>query len=114
MRRVEKEDLAANDLPSHAPFMRRLVMVVAGSVAAATLFIALRERSETPVTVVATAAPTKVSVPNLPKLPALSPDQIALLTARVNEPLERELQLVISDTRQAIQFVASNFMPEDQ
>jgi hypothetical protein len=33
------------------------------------------------------------------------------LTARLDEPLEKELQNVISDTRQAIQFVASNFLP---
>lgn len=43
---------------------------------------------------------------------ALSPEQLQALTMKLDEPLEQELKNVISDTRLAIQFVASNFLPE--
>jgi len=45
-------------------------------------------------------------------LPRISSQEIGQLTVRLDQPLETELQSVISDTRQAIQFVASNFIPE--
>ena len=46
------------------------------------------------------------------KLPDISAERVEALTAKLDEPLEMELKNVISDTRQAIQFVASNFLPE--
>ena len=46
-------------------------------------------------------------------LPKLSAEQIQALSLRLDEPLEKELKNVISDTRQAIQFIASNFLPEN-
>jgi hypothetical protein len=45
-------------------------------------------------------------------LPRITQEQFQALATRVDEPLEKELQHVISDTRLAIQFVASNFLPE--
>ena len=48
-----------------------------------------------------------VGLRNLDELYASIPKQ-----ARLDRPLEKELENVISDTRQAIQFVASNFLPE--
>jgi hypothetical protein len=45
-------------------------------------------------------------------LPEFPVKQVEALSAKLDEPLEKELQNVISDTRQAIQFVASNFLPE--
>jgi len=47
------------------------------------------------------------------ELPKISMEQVQELTAKLDEPLENELKNVISDTRQAIQFIASNFLPEN-
>ena len=48
------------------------------------------------------------------ELPKVSSEQIQRLSAKLDQPLQQELQSVISDTRQAIQFVASNFIPEER
>ncbi|MGZ8938904.1 MAG: hypothetical protein ACXW32_06810 [Limisphaerales bacterium] len=45
-------------------------------------------------------------------VPRITSEQLQALTTRLDQPLEKELENVISDTRQAIQFVASNFLPE--
>lgn len=45
-------------------------------------------------------------------IPEIQGVQIENLTMHLDQPLERELQNVISDTRLAIQFVASSFLPE--
>ena len=45
-------------------------------------------------------------------IPVITPEQIQALTVKLDDPLEKELNNVISDTRQAIQFVALNFLPE--
>jgi hypothetical protein len=47
------------------------------------------------------------------QIPEISAEKVDALTAKLDEPLEIELKKVISDTRQAIQFVASNFLPEN-
>jgi hypothetical protein len=45
-------------------------------------------------------------------LPQIQAVPIENLTMHLDQPLERELQNVISDARLAIQFVASSFLPE--
>ena len=45
-------------------------------------------------------------------IPAITSEQLQALTEKIDQPLEKELKNVISDTRLAIQFVASNFLPE--
>jgi len=45
-------------------------------------------------------------------IPVITSEQIQALTVKLDDPLQKELNNVISDTRQAIQFVASNFLPE--
>ena len=52
-----------------------------------------------------TAAPEPV------RIPSVSAEQVEALTAKIDEPLEKEMKSMISDTRQAIQFVAANFLP---
>jgi hypothetical protein len=42
----------------------------------------------------------------------ITAEQLQALTEKIDQPLEKELKNVISDTRLAIQFVASNFLPE--
>ena len=46
-------------------------------------------------------------------IPELPVEKLEAFTAKLDEPLEKELKNVISDTRLAIQFVASNFLPEN-
>ena len=55
---------------------------------------------------VASAGPIEIPIP------AITPEQFQALTEKIDQPLEKELKNVISDTRLAIQFVASNFLPE--
>lgn len=57
------------------------------------------------------AAPTKSTLP-APSLNAMRIEQIQALTAKIDQPLEKELARVMADTRSALRFVASNFMPE--
>ena len=45
-------------------------------------------------------------------LPTITQQQFQALTAKLDDPLEKELNNVISDTRIAIQFVAANFIPD--
>ena len=56
--------------------------------------------------VAAPAEPLNFALPQIQAVP------IENLTMHLDQPLERELQNVISDTRLAIQFVASSFLPE--
>lgn len=51
--------------------------------------------------------PTLTASPGL--LPSLEIPALANLPARVDDPLEQELQLVISDTKNALAFVADHF-----
>lgn len=46
------------------------------------------------------------------EIPRITPEQFQALATKLDQPLEKELENVISDTRIAIQFVASNFLPE--
>ena len=46
------------------------------------------------------------------QIPTITPEQLQALTEKIDQPLEIELKNVISDTRLEIQFVASNFLPE--
>jgi hypothetical protein len=62
---------------------------------------------------IAPAAQPEVSIVKSDILiPVITPEQVQALTMKLDDPLEKELNNVISDTRQAIQFVALNFLPE--
>jgi hypothetical protein len=61
---------------------------------------------------VSSAPGSAMAVASSLPLPKLSAEQIQALSLQLDEPLEKELKNVISDTRVAIQFVASNFLPE--
>jgi len=47
------------------------------------------------------------------KFPNISVARFEEMTARLDQPLEKELENVIHDTRGAIRFVAANFLPEN-
>jgi hypothetical protein len=48
----------------------------------------------------------------LPVIPDVNSAKIGELGSKLDQPLEKELNSMIRDTRGAIQFVAANFMPE--
>jgi hypothetical protein len=53
------------------------------------------------------AQPTSLDL----NLPPVTVEQVQALTMKLDQPLEKELERVLADTRGAIQFVASNFTP---
>ncbi len=61
----------------------------------------------------AEAVPTALEALSEIHLPDLSGMQVQVLSAKLDEPLEKEWKNMVSDTRQAIQFIASNFLPEN-
>jgi len=44
-------------------------------------------------------------------MPKVTSEQLDTLAVKLDQPLEKELHNMVSDTRQAIQFVAANFLP---
>ena len=114
MRRVELQEQTAPTTRFNPSFIRRLGIISATGLAIATLLLTLRQSANDPISPVVQTASPKIEIPEIPNLPSLTSDQIALITAKMNEPLEKEINLVISDTRQAIQFVASNFIPDNR
>ena len=64
--------------------------------------------SNASITAVESVSAESISFP----MPKITSEQLQALTTRLDQPLEKELENVISDTRLAIQFVASNFLPE--
>jgi hypothetical protein len=96
------------------PF-RSLRLAIGLATAACIAFVLLPFLPRSPQLPEAISANTEQTPPSLPiTLPSVSAAQVEAWTARLDEPLQKELNNVISDTRQAIQFVASNFIPEDQ
>lgn len=78
---------------------------------AAVSFHFMRQNPELP----SLAQPVEMAAPSEPlniAFPQLQAVPIESLSMHLDQPLERELQNVISDTRLAIQFVASSFLPE--
>ena len=90
------------------------------AIATVIAFEFLKEPQVEPVLVVNTAAgldanraPVLSSADSLDfTVPKITSEQLQALTTKLDQPLEKELENVISDTRLAIQFVASNFLPE--
>lgn len=93
--------------PSRAIWPR---LVFAGGLALATFLMwkgFAPKPSQAPV--LAQEAP---SIEKILPVKAPSMEQVQALTAKIDQPLEKELERVMADTRNAIRFVASNFMPE--
>jgi len=107
----------ASDGPSEPPveigFWPRFALGFATvSLLAAASFQFMKRGSESPSTLPQTIAAVPAEPLNfaMPKLKAVP---IENLSMHLDQPLEKELQNVISDTRLAIQFVASSFLPEN-
>ena len=118
MRRIRLDDEPLkHPLKEGSPVRFPLFPALAGAAAliAAAAFFGEPTKPEIPKGVAGAQAVQASPLPQplLPEVPAITPEQIGKLTAKLNEPLQKELQFVISDTREAIQFVASNFLPEN-
>lgn len=113
------EDLPRSISPRNTPsvgfysLLPRFALV-AVALAAAALLIARRpaDSTQTDARIVPSATLSPVE-PVALEIPNVGPEQIESLTAKLDEPLEKELKNVLSDTRNALRFVASNFLPEN-
>lgn len=73
--------------------------------------VALNAANESDASIAAVGSASAEESVSFP-MPRITSEQLHALTTRLDQPLEKELENVISDTRLAIQFVASNFLPE--
>jgi len=101
--------------PSRAPW---LTFAVGAAVVLLLCLVVVQQRGSRE-RVAPTVAQKQISPSGGPEvalagLPRISPAQIGNLGAKLDQPLENELHYMISDTRQAIQFVASNFIPDER
>jgi hypothetical protein len=109
------DQLPARPLPLRRSSARpsALRFVVGVAVAASLAFLLLQLLPRDARLPVAPAIAKSEPDPKQLELPKISMAQVQELTAKLDEPLQNELKNVISDTRQAIQFIASNFLPEN-
>lgn len=86
-----------------------LRMAMAGGVALLLMMIVLREQEPKQAEV-----PPALAAQNELKLtiPAIPTERLAALPGRVDEPLEAELRSLISDTRNAVDYLAATFLPQ--
>ena len=83
------------------------------AIAAVFAFEFLNPQPEPVVIVAANEVPPPAPAESVSfSLPLVTAEQVQALTVKLDQPLEKELKNVISDTRLAIQFVAANFLPE--
>lgn len=100
---------STHKMPSFFP---RLALGLAAFALAALLLSPMLRDGPEPIPI-ATQNGSSAPAPELDiPLPKITTEQVQALTWKLDQPLEQELRYVISDTRQAIQFVASNFLPE--
>lgn len=108
--------LASDNPPDRHPeisfWPRFAVGFATVSLLAAASFQFMKRGSEPPSTLPQTIAevpaePLSFAMPRLQAVP------IENLSMHLDQPLEKELENVISDTRMAIQFVAASFLPEN-
>lgn len=113
LRLESKLDRSADATPgaSRNVLWPRLVFAMATLALSAVLFLQVDGKSPTQLSQI--NSPPSEPVMEIPPLPQLSSEQLAQISVKLDQPLQKELQSVISDTRQAIQFVAANFMPDD-
>jgi hypothetical protein len=108
MARLDRWEPAPERSRFALPNFRLFFGLAAGACALVLTLQLIPRKLETP-----PAPPVAAASVSEVKLPSISFSQVEALTAKLDEPLETELRNVISDTRQAIQFVASNFLPEN-
>ena len=113
MSRISAPEAEAEGVPARSFFWPRLVGFAAIAIAC-VLASEFLKRPETSVEVklAGNNHPIQLEKPIEIPIPTITPEQLQALTEKIDQPLEKELKNVISDTRLAIQFVASNFLPE--
>ena len=111
MQRLDREEKQADEKSSMLP---RFAIGFALACAALVLIAALANRSpnHVPQTQVVSLEAAGQPEPLPIIIPEITAEQVQSLAMKLDEPLDKELENVISDTRQAIQFVASSFLPE--
>jgi hypothetical protein len=99
--------------PSIAGFPRIALAVLA----VCAMAVVLRESNSPRIPIEAKSASVPNESSNLfpPEMPfpEITSASIESITATIDQPLDREMKNVVSDTRQAIRFVAANFLPEN-
>ena len=110
MQRLEREE-KQSEIRGVWP---RFAIGVALACAVLVVIVAVLNRSShhVPQTEMVSAEASVQTEPLTIMIPEITPEQVQALATKLDEPLDKELKNVISDTRQAIQFVASSFLPE--
>jgi hypothetical protein len=111
--KASRAELIEMDEPM-AGFPWSKLAIATVSILLAGLFIFQTSIDRRPAKQMARKSGLKKADKRLVELPRVSSDQIKQLTVKLDQPLQNELQYMISDTRQAIQFVASNFIPDER
>lgn len=103
---------ASVSLPKERAIGPRLIL--AAGLAGLTLFgwLSFSPEPEVRSPVVVQQAPLQAD-PIAINVPNVTAEQFQALSTKIDQPLEQELDRVLADTRNAIQFVAANFMPEN-
>lgn len=73
-------------------------------------FLSTREPTGDNLEIANKTAPEPMAV----DLPNISTESIRELPAKIEDPLELELQRMVADGRNAVRFLASNFLPEEE
>lgn len=108
MRRIEREENPVAERNSRFGLAFALALAVVAAIAA----ISLNPSNDLAQFDAGSAATSVQPEPLTLSIPQITPEQVQALTVKLDQPLEKELEYVISDTRQAIQFVAANFLPK--
>jgi hypothetical protein len=103
--------------PGLGALLPRIAFALAAAGICAALFLSFNARKSAPQNLIAkTALPADAAIQDKNtalSFPTITTAEIEALSAKLNQPLDREMKNVVSDTRQAIQFVAANFLPEN-
>ncbi len=90
-----------------------LGFATAGGILIATVILAIfMHRAQRPETSDTIAAKPESTIQLSELLPPVSTDAIKSLPAKLDEPLEKELNSVINDTKNALSSVATTFLPD--
>jgi hypothetical protein len=117
MSRIPPQEAKADYVKPSSFFWPRFAISFAAIAIALVVASEFWNRPQTPATanndskpsqVIEVASIEPIEIP----IPTITAEQVQALTEKIDQPLEKELKNVISDTRLAIQFVASNFLPE--
>jgi hypothetical protein len=99
------------------PLWPRLAVGLLAMAIGITLLVLNRNGGPAPAEVLVSAPPPSrqqvaVAPPVLPDFPSVDTEKLREWSLALDQPLENEMQLVVSDARMAIQYLAHTFLPE--